>query len=48
VNSWFHGDAFICGEIRIAIAIGILISIPILISGMTHPNPPGYLADAVR
>ncbi len=33
-------------EIEIGIAIGIQIPIPI--AGMTHPNRPGYLVDAVR
>ncbi len=35
-------------ETEIWIAIGIPTSIPIPISGMTHPNRPGYLTDAVR
>ncbi len=34
--------------IEIGIGIGIPISIPIPISGMVHPNRPGYLADPVR
>jgi len=35
-------------EVEIGIASGIPASIPIPISGMTHPNRPGYLVQAIR